>query len=125
MKKSLVEIYALAVCFVTLICFAIALGIGIYNILEMFNPELTLRAYAYQHHQTNEAFTRNWKKDKKLPNENAITKMREESYKVALKTERRDGLQSFIRVMIVVVIDIVIFLTHWGLARRSRKTYAT
>jgi len=29
MKRTLVEVYALAVCFVTLVCFVVAFGIGI------------------------------------------------------------------------------------------------
>ncbi len=125
MKKSLLEIYALAVCFVTIICFAVALGIGVYDILEMSNPELTLKSYQYQRHQTNEAFTRNWSKEKEKPSEEEITNMRKKSYEVALKAERRDAVQSFIRVLIVMLIDIVIFLFHWRLAKRGRKANAT
>ena len=125
MKKSLLEIYSLAVCFVTIICFAVALGIGVYDVLEMSNPELTLKSYSYQQHQTNEAFTRNWSKDKEKPSEEEITKMREKSYKVALEAERRDAVQSFIRVLIVMLIDIGIFIIHWKLAKRAREANAT
>ena len=125
MKKSLLEIYTLAVCFVTIICFAVSLGIGVYDILEMANPELTLKSYAYERHQTNEAFTRNWSKDKEKPSEPEITLMREESYSVALKAERRDAVQSFIRVLIVILIDVVIFLVHWRLARRAREVFSS
>jgi hypothetical protein len=125
MKKSLLEIYSLAVCFVTIICFAVALGIGTYDVLEMSNPELTLKSYSYQQHQTNEAFTRNWSKDKEKPSEEEITRMREKSYKVALEAERRDAVQSFIRVLIVILIDIGIFLIHWKLAKRAREANVT
>jgi hypothetical protein len=125
MKKSLLEIYSLAVCFVTTICFAVALGIGTYDVLEMSNPELTLKSYSYQQHQTNEAFTRNWSKDKEKPSEEGITRMREKSYKVALEAERRDAVQSFIRVLIVILIDMSIFLIHWKLAKRAREANAT
>ncbi len=51
--------------------------------------------------------------------------MRKKSYEVALKAERRDAVQSFIRVLIVMLIDIVIFLFHWRLAKRGRKANAT
>jgi hypothetical protein len=125
MKKSLLEIYSLAVCFVTIICFAVALGIGTYDVLEMSNPELTLQSYSYQQHQTNEAFTRNWSKDKENPSEEEITRMREKSYMVALEAERRDAVQSFIRVLIVMLIDMGIFLIHWKLAKRAREANAT
>ena len=42
MKRSFVEIYGLAVCFVTLLCFVIALGVGIYDLLQVAFPEFTL-----------------------------------------------------------------------------------
>ena len=56
MKKSILEIYALAVCFVALLCFVIALGIGVYDLIQITNPEFTLNAYEYERHQSNEAF---------------------------------------------------------------------
>lgn len=120
MKKSLLEIYALAVCFVTIICFAVALGVGMYDFLEMAKPELTLKSYQYQKHQTNEAFTRSWSKKKRRPGEKEITRIREKSYEVALEAERRDAVQSFIRVLIIMIIDLVIFLIHWRLGQRAR-----
>jgi hypothetical protein len=55
MKKSIVEIYALAVCFATIVCFVISLGIGLYDIVEITNPEFTMKSYAYEKHQTNDA----------------------------------------------------------------------
>lgn len=122
MKKSLLEIYALAVCFVTIICFAVVLGVGMYDFLEMAKPEMTLKSYQYQKHQTNEAFTRSWSKKKRRPSEEEITKMREKSYSVALEAERRDAVQSFIRVLIIMIIDLVIFLVHWRLGKRARES---
>jgi len=121
-KKSLLEIYSLAVCFVTIICFAVALGIGVYDILEMSQPELTLKSFQYQRHQSNEAFTRNWPKNKEKPSEAEMTRMRAKSYAVALEAEKRDAIQSFIRVLIVITIDMVIFLFHWKLAKRMRES---
>lgn len=121
MKKSLLEIYALAVCFVTVICFAIVLGIGLYDILEMSNPEMTIKSYQYQRHQSNEAFSRNKSKYKEKYSEAEITKIREKSYSVALKAEQRDAIQSFIRVLIIMLIDIIIFLIHWRLGKYARE----
>ena len=56
MKKSILGIYALAVCFVALGCFVIALGIGVYDLIQIANPEFTLNPYEYERHQSNEAF---------------------------------------------------------------------
>ena len=57
-KKSLLEIYALAVCFVTVVCFVIALGIGLYDLVELAYPEFSLSSYEYERHQSDEAFMR-------------------------------------------------------------------
>ena len=58
MKKSILEMYALAVCFVALVCFVIALGIGVYDLIQIANPVFTINAYEYNRHQSNEAFRR-------------------------------------------------------------------
>lgn len=121
MKKSLLEIYALAVCFVAVICFAIVLGIGLYDILEMSNPEMTIKSYQYQKHQSNEAFTRNRSKKRTKRSESEITEVREKSYSIALKAEQRDAIQSFIRVLIIMLINIIIFLIHWKLGKYARE----
>ena len=55
MKRGLVEVYAMAVCFVTLVCFVIALGIGIYDLIQIVNPEFTTSSYTHDRHQSNEA----------------------------------------------------------------------
>lgn len=122
MKKTLIEIYALAVCFVTIICFAVSLGVGLYDLLEISNPEFTLKSRQYEKHQTNDAFTRSWnKKQIDKYSEEEITSKREDSYRVALTTESRNAIQSFIRMLIIILIDLVMFFSHWKLARRERE----
>ena len=56
MKKSLLEFYALAICFVTVVCLAIALGIATYGVIGMANPKFTLSSWVYTQHQTNDGF---------------------------------------------------------------------
>jgi ABC-type uncharacterized transport system YnjBCD permease subunit len=41
LKTTILEIYALAVCFVTVVCFAIALGIGMYDVVQISIPQIT------------------------------------------------------------------------------------
>ena len=151
MKKPILEIYALAVCFVALVCFVIALGIGVYDLIQIANPVFTINAYEYDRHQSNEAFRR-------FPGfpglhgmvgfpafgsggatggvviepgipiepttpavEEEVTRQREESYEATLRSEQRRGMQSFLRVVIVLVIDVLVFVPHWFLARRTRE----
>ena len=131
MKKPILEIYALAVCFVTLVCFVIALGIGVYDLIQIANPEFTMNAYEYQRHQSNEAFGRSPRIQLRgiapgVPvgpterSEEELTRQREESYQTALRSEQRRAGQSLTMMAIVLVIDVLVFLPHWLLARRRR-----
>lgn len=129
MKKTILEIYALAVCFATIVCFVVALGIALYDVIEISNPEFTLISHEYNRHQSNAAFWNSYqcgydKKDKEMqrPSDEELTRQRLDSYQQAVKSERRDAFQSLTRSSIILVIDIFIFLVHWRVARRARET---
>jgi hypothetical protein len=128
MKKTILEIYALAVCFATIVCFVIALGIALYDVIQIAKPEFTLSSHEYNRHQSNDAFWNscnqyNYKeKDKKRPTEDELTKRRMESYHQALQSERRDAFQGTTKAIIILFIDILFFVTHWRIARRARET---
>jgi len=124
MKKNLLEIYALAVCFVTVVCAVFVTGIGLYDLLEISKPEFTLASHQYQRYQSNEAFYSSECEDgnKKKLTEEEITKKRLAAYDTALKSEQRDAVQSLVKAFIVLVLDVLVFLFHWRLARRSRET---
>ena len=129
------EIYALALCFSTIVCFVVALGIGVYDVVQVVNPEFTLNHYEYSRHQTNDTF---WDSDKGMPldlweshekerprpPEHELTKQREESYQQALRFEKRSAFQSIVQVAIIILIDCIVFMIHWWVARRARETPA-
>ncbi len=128
MKKSILEIYALAVCFATTVCFVIALGIALYSVIQIMNPEFTLGSYEYNRHQSNVAFWKSCdkrygsnKEEKKRPSEAELTKQRLESYRTTLKSEQRDAFQTLTKSSIVIIIDVIFFLAHWFIARRARE----
>ena len=132
MKKSIREIYALAVCFIALMCFVIALGIGMYDLIQIANPEFTISGYEYERHQSNEAFRGSPGRvalrgiapgisvEPTERPEEEVTQQREESFQAALRSERRRGMQSLIQIMIILVIDVLVFVPHWLLARSTR-----
>ena len=139
MKKTVVEIYALAVCFVTVVCFVVSMGFGSYGVIGMVSPEFTMSSLTYTQHQTNDAFwsaPSGWSGPigarfrgpgetlKERPSEPELTKQREESYARALASERRDNAQVAVKALIVIVIDLVVFLCHWLVARRARANVA-
>lgn len=128
MKKSILEVYALAVCFATIVCFVIVLGIALYDLIEISNPEFTLSSYEYNRHQSNDAFWKSYqcsydKKEKETqrPSDEELTRQRLESYQQAVKSERRGAFQSLTRSSIILAIDIFVFLVHWRVARRARQ----
>ncbi len=45
MKKTLLETYALAVCFASMICISISSGIVLYDLVEINYPEVTIESY--------------------------------------------------------------------------------
>ena len=50
------KIYLLAVCFVSVVCVAIMAGVGLYSLLKVAAPELTLDTHSYNAHQSLDNF---------------------------------------------------------------------
>jgi hypothetical protein len=80
-KKSILEVYALAVCFATIVCFVVALGIALYDLVKILNPEFALSSYEYKRHQNNDEFWRSYQcsyenrgKEIQRPSEEILTK---------------------------------------------------
>ena len=115
--RSFISIYALAVCFATLMCFVVALGIFLYDIVQIAAPSFTL-AY-YQPYQSNDAFRQNHP-DKKDEPDNEVTRLRQQALDDAFNAERRTASQSAVFVFIILVINVVVFAVHWRIARRER-----
>lgn len=129
MKKSLLELYALAVCFAAILCFVIAFGVGVYSVIEITNPEFTMNSYEYKRYQSNDAYWlsrvedyRNKGKEMQRPSEDELTKQRQEGYRLAVIAEKRGGFQVLTKTIIILLIDAVVFLVHWRVARRARET---
>ncbi len=125
MKKTIIEIYALAVCFVTVICLVISSGIGLYDLVEISNPEFTISSHEYKKYQTNESFINNdcgEEKEILSDKEEEITKKRMESYQNLLSIEQRNAFQSLTIVLIIIILNIVVFFIHWRIAKRARNS---
>lgn len=114
MRRSAIQIYALAVCFATLMCLVVSLGIGLYDGVQIAFPDFTLSAW--QPYESNSQFVLFWPDKKDLPDEQ-VTKLREDAYRDALHGERHAAKQSLVFVSIILVIDIVVYAIHWKIAR--------
>ncbi|PID56833.1 MAG: hypothetical protein CR986_09910 [Ignavibacteriae bacterium] len=127
MKKSILEIYSLAVCFAGIIAIVISLSISLYNIIELIDPEFGISKWEYEKHLSNENF---WTNDNKpiaadvkdeKPSEEEITKLREESYKNVLITSQLESKKSLIRSIIFLMISSAVFFFHWKIFKKSHS----
>lgn len=94
----------------------VALGVGLYDVLQIASPEFTLPGYEV--YSSNEAFARLWS-DRGLPAPE-LTRLREQALADALAGERRAAMQSGAFVLMVLAIDAVVFAIHWRLGRTTK-----
>ena len=132
MKKSLLEIYALAVCFITIACFVVTLGIALYALVGIADPEFTLNSYQFAQYQTNDQYWRGCgigncvgvERKGERPAEADLTRQREEAFARALSNERRESSQTLVKSLIVLLVDSAVFAVHWVIARHARSSSA-
>jgi hypothetical protein len=120
-KKTLLELYALVVCFATLTCFTVSLGIFSYDLVRLANPAFTLSGHQFNRHQSNEAFKGTCSSSEVSDSDEEQTKLRLESYERALAAEKRKGTQSLVYVLIVMLVNVLIFVPHWLIGVRIRR----
>ena len=123
MKRTIGAIYAYAVCFVVLICFAITLGIAMYDVIGIFNPKFTMNSWDLPRLLSNEKYCSSIPATSapevcKSNNQAEITKARLEAYQHELDNEVFSDKQSLVRCLIVLLIDLMLFIPHWRMARR-------
>lgn len=146
MDHLFTRIYALAVCFVTVICITISTGMALYDVVKIINPALTLSPYQYQHLQSNEAYRQNrfphmfnariamvnglamhsGQSISAVPNQQAveplsdeeITRLRTQQYDLVMSNERRQATASLIRLAIILLVSGPLFFIHWKLSQK-------
>lgn len=130
MRKTILEIYALAVCFFTVACFVVVLGIALYDVVQIAAPEFTFNAYQYERYQSNQTFRESptggvlYRNEKKELTQEEITQRRKAEYAQALQAEKRNGEQSLLRMCIIMFVDALAFLVHWQIAKGARQSSA-
>ena len=118
MRNAAIQFYALAVCFSALMCLVVALGVGIYDLIQISAPVFTMQPWQCDIYQSNERFLASYPDKKEYPPAE-ITKLREGIFRDALAAERRSAKQSAVFIMIILAIDVVVFAVHWRLAMRN------
>jgi len=126
--KSKLQIYALIVCFSAMLSGVVSLATACYSMIELAKPELTMNSFNYTKHQTNDAFweSMNHRRSEReeaivRPSEDVLTAKRNESYRVALQAEAREGLQSLVNAAIYLFFSTLLYLIHWRLVKRVKS----
>ena len=131
MKKSILEIYALAVCFFTVACFVVVAGMALWSAVTLAAPEFTLNGYVWNHNHSDEAYKKylvsqhayGIDKQSYVPPEGAaLTEARKSNLADAVFAERRTAGQDLVRYFIFLLVNGIVFLAHWKLASRSRQS---
>jgi hypothetical protein len=121
MPRSLIQLYALTVCFATLMCLVVVLGLGCYDLVRIAAPGFTVQEYMLW--QSDEHFLTYHPDKKDLPEKERAV-LREQYQLAALQSERRSALQRFVFVSIIATIDVVVYALHWRLARAAEPAQA-
>ena len=137
MKRQLLEIYALAVCFFTVACFVIVAGMLLWDLVRLLAPDFTVASYVYEMHQSDAAYERSGgrypgalplrREQGEAPAQPVAPPpalSRAESWAIALHTERREGLRGIVRNAIIIFIDLLVFAAHWRIGRAARAAAA-
>jgi hypothetical protein len=142
-----IRIYALAVCFAAVLCLAVSLGIGLYDIVQLSFPHQTMDSYQHRALQSNEQFRQSHNLSGSLaraypgalelrsglapalalsegatrrdpPSEEEVTRHREQALRNALTTVRHDARNSLIQILIILLVSGSLLIVHWRLAKR-------
>ena len=133
MRKTILEIYALAVCFLALACLVVLLGFAIWNFIGLTAPAFTIDQQQYECHLSEQAYedcisveylySRQFN-PKPVPQGAALSAARQASYADLLRAEQRQSLQGLTMQLVMLAIVSLAFLAHWRLARRCRNSAA-
>lgn len=133
MKKTILEIYALAVCFLTLACFIVLLGFAIWSFIGLTAPTFTINQQKYDCHLSDQAYEDCLSVDylysrqinpKPVPQGAALGAARQAAYADLLRSEQRQSLRGLTMQLMMLAIVSLAFLAHWRLARRCRDSAA-
>ena len=127
LKKSLLEIYALGVCFFFVVWVAIWGAETAWSAVQYAMPEIGLGSVDLGPHKSDDAFRRflleNHKGDSTyvVPTGAELTREREESWEVTLEASERSDLRQMMQGTIYVVFGLVVFAIHWKMAGKARR----
>jgi hypothetical protein len=115
MKKS-VEIYALLVCFFTLMWFAVELGYFFQEIVKINFPEVTQEYRNFKPSEPAPSISA----DKTVKNNEKMQAAVQDNNEIIMLQAKRNSIRTAINALIYCLISGAIFLIHWKLVRSER-----
>jgi hypothetical protein len=131
MKKSLLEIYALSICFVSALTVLVGLATAADALIGIIAPSvMTTLPY---NEQTNDnywgtarlqTFDQNTKVYGPRPSEEKLTQMRLAAIEQQNENTRLSSIQTAIKSGLMIIIAAIFFAFHWQIAKRQREQEA-
>lgn len=130
MKRSGLEIYALAISFIAAITFLTGTIRALNGAAGLAFPVTMMNQQTYTQVATNDAY---WQQQRttnfdaqartypQRPLEEELTQRRVEAFQQAVTAEKRNSGQSVIRGIIVALVSGLLFAFHWRIAKRQRE----
>ena len=137
--NKFVRIYALTVCFTTITCMTVSLGIGLYDVLQMTFPDLMMDTYQAQMLRSDDSFRQSYqnnpgafslqasgmihlpmtaKPDGAPPSDEEVSRLRLERLDAAHSSIRYAAKRSLLQIFIILLVSGPLFYVHWRLANK-------
>jgi hypothetical protein len=132
MKKSLLEIYALAVCFIAALVVLTSVVMDADHVLALAAPDLMMDTFTHRQTADNDSyfqmhrgeFNPQTKSFPPRPSEDTLTAKRLAAKTVANSEEQRLALQGLLKDIIVTLVAAGFFVVHWIIAKQQRERTA-
>jgi hypothetical protein len=130
MKQKLLEIYALCTCLLAVLVISTTFILLTWNAVKLNAPSFTLSSRDFKCHQNDQEYkiclSYRWyypheDSSPPLPSDQELAGLREKSYETLIAVEHRDAQQGLVLCSIILFMGLLIFATHWWLAKRARN----
>ena len=128
MSRSIVAIYAAAVCFASVGCMAIALGVFAHSTVSLVAPSLTMPPVSAARYEPQPHFAppSGAEPPRLVPaaplSEAELLKRRAAAHEVAIQDEVASAGRAMLRWGIVSIVAGILFFAHWRILRKERLT---
>jgi hypothetical protein len=123
-KKTLVELYALTVCFGAMGFIAVYSALGLYDVVCVVAPKTTLSGYVLWSYETNERFLESWRrnhKDEPAPDDASVTALRLKERDAEIRSQKQDRTQDLVKALCFIAVNLSVFAIHWRVAKNQRN----